>query len=61
MPRKARVSKAEPVDTVTGEGRIALSPMSSPRYSLDELIAGITEDNLHGQIDAGPAAGNEAL
>lgn len=28
-------------------------------YSLDELLAGVTSDNLYGEIDSGPAMGNE--
>jgi len=31
-----------------------------PRYTLDELVAGITPDNRHEEIDWGPAVGNEA-
>jgi antitoxin MazE len=30
------------------------------RYSLDELVAGITPDNRHEEIDWGPSVGNEA-
>lgn len=29
------------------------------RYALDELVAGITPDNRHDEIDWGPAVGNE--
>ncbi|MGQ0686620.1 AbrB/MazE/SpoVT family DNA-binding domain-containing protein [Bradyrhizobium sp.] len=29
------------------------------RYTLDELVAGITSDNRHGEIDWGPPVGNE--
>jgi len=27
--------------------------------SLDEMVAGITEENLHGEVGTGPAVGNE--
>ena len=30
------------------------------RYELDELVAGITLDNRHEEIDWGPSVGNEA-
>ena len=30
------------------------------RYTLDELVAGITPDNRHAEIDWGPSVGNEA-
>jgi len=29
------------------------------RYTLDELVSRITPDNRHGEIDWGPAVGNE--
>jgi antitoxin component of MazEF toxin-antitoxin module len=29
-------------------------------FTLDELVAQITPENLHGEIDPGNAAGNEA-
>ena len=29
------------------------------RYTLDELVAGITPDNRHEEIDWGPPVGNE--
>lgn len=30
------------------------------RYTLDELVAGITPNNRHEEIDWGPSVGNEA-
>lgn len=40
-------------------GKIVITPVSIPSWSLDELLAGITEDNLHHEIDSGYAVGNE--
>jgi hypothetical protein len=37
-----------------------LSERIKPRYTLDELLSGITEENKHGETDWGPAVGNEA-
>lgn len=31
----------------------------TPRYKLDDLLAGITPENLYGETDWGPAVGNE--
>ena len=42
--------------------RIALEPDSQvprPRPSLDELLAGVIESNLHGEVDFGPTVGEE--
>ncbi|QQO21642.1 AbrB/MazE/SpoVT family DNA-binding domain-containing protein [Bradyrhizobium diazoefficiens] len=38
---------------------IALPKRRKRRYALDELVAGITPDNRHDEIDWGPAVGNE--
>ena len=38
----------------------ALIIRASHELTLDELLAGITDDNLHGETDTGPAVGAEA-
>lgn len=32
-----------------------------PRYTLEELVAAITPENVHPEIDIGPAVGRETL
>ena len=41
----------------------AYSPanVSKPTYTLEDLLDQITEDNLHDEVDTGPAVGNEFL
>lgn len=41
------------------EGKIIIAPVSAPRLTLEELLAGITKENLHHEIDTGPAVGSE--
>lgn len=41
------------------DGNLVIVPVFK-RYDLSELLAGITEDNLHSEIDTGDAVGNEA-
>jgi len=41
------------------EGKIIVTPVSAPSWTLDELLAGITKDNLHTEVDTGLALGNE--
>jgi antitoxin MazE len=38
---------------------IIINPSRRPRRKLDDLLAGVTEDNLHGETDTGPAVGRE--
>ena len=41
------------------EGKLLLEP-AKPSYSLEELLAKVTKDNLHHEVETGLAVGNEA-
>jgi antitoxin MazE len=41
------------------EGKLVLEPVK-PTYSLEELLAQVTPDNLHQEIETGLPIGNEA-
>ncbi len=42
------------------DGKLVIEPVDdAPSYDLDELLAGMTEDNLHGEEPTGGAVGNE--
>ena len=41
------------------KGKIIVTPVSAPNWTLDELVAGITQDNLHTEVDTVFAIGNE--
>lgn len=36
-----------------------VSPVSQPKPELEQLMAKINKDNLPGEVDTGPAVGNE--
>lgn len=40
-------------------GKIIVTPVPAPSWTLDELLAGITKDNLHHEVETGFAIGNE--
>ncbi|HMA33776.1 MAG TPA: AbrB/MazE/SpoVT family DNA-binding domain-containing protein [Chloroflexia bacterium] len=40
-------------------GKLVVEPAATPGYDLDQLLAGITAENLPEEIDMGPAVGNE--
>ncbi len=48
-----------PVEVSLVDGKLVLTPVREPALSLDELLAQLTEDNLHREVDTGPAAGDE--
>jgi len=41
------------------EGRLILSPVKKPKYTLDELLAQVTPESLHDEIDFGAPLGKE--
>ena len=41
------------------KGKIIVTPVPAPSWTLDELLAGITKNNLHNEVDTGFAVGNE--
>jgi antitoxin MazE len=41
------------------EGKLLLEPVVGPKYTLEQLLAEVTEDNLHHEVETGQAVGNE--
>jgi len=57
---KAGVKTAVPNRSIPEE---AYSPanVSKPTYTLEDLLDQITDDNLHDEVDTGPAVGNTQI
>jgi antitoxin MazE len=47
------------VDLTLEAGRLVITPLPEPEVSLEELLAHITPQNLHSEIDFGGAVGRE--
>lgn len=47
------------VDLTIEDGKVILTPLETRSYTLDQLLAGMTEENVHGEISTGRAVGNE--
>ncbi len=41
------------------EGKLLLEPIIEPKYTLEQMLAEVTADNLHHEVDTGQAVGNE--
>ena len=39
--------------------KLVITPIAKPKLSLKQLLAKVTEENIHHEIDTGPAMGNE--
>lgn len=48
-----------PVELSLVDGRLVVIPIVRPTFTLEDLLAQVTEDNLHGEIETGPAVGRE--
>jgi antitoxin MazE len=48
------------VEVSLEEGRLIIAPIPESTLNLEALMAQVNEDNLHGEIEIGPAMGREA-
>lgn len=48
------------VELVVEDARLIVKTARQRKYTLDELLAQVTEENRHDEVDWGPPAGNEA-
>jgi antitoxin MazE len=42
------------VDLTLEDGRLVATPVTATRYRLEDLLAEVTPENIHGEVDAGP-------
>lgn len=55
---EARLGPGAAVELTVHDGRLVASPLARP-FTLRALLARVRADNLHGELDLGPAAGRE--
>jgi antitoxin MazE len=53
------LQKEAPVEIKLDNGHIIIAPLTKPEILLDQLLAQVTEDNMHHEVETGPAVGNE--
>ena len=59
--KEAGYALEQKVELVVTRGRIVIQPSENVTYSLDKLLAGITEDNAHSEFSFGKSVGKEAF
>lgn len=59
VAKRSSVHKGTLVDVTVEEGRIVATPIKNRKYSLEELVAKITDENRHEEVDFGPPVGKE--
>ena len=55
-----QIAAESEVELTMEEGKLIIAPVESPVFSLEELLAGITPENLHEAADWGEPVGKEA-
>ena len=53
------LEKETSVEVSMADGKLVISPVAERNPTLKQLLAKITEDNLHHEVDTGLAVGNE--
>ena len=47
------------VEVSLANGKLVITPVAQPKLSLRQLLAKVTKENLHHEVDTGTAIGNE--
>ena len=56
----AQLEQDSEVEISLVDGQILIKPIGPMSWKLDDLLLGVTKDNLHSETDTGSAMGNEA-
>ena len=59
IAREAQVDYDTPINILVDNGRIIITPLHQESYTLEELVGGITSENIHGETLTGGRRGNE--
>lgn len=53
------VSEGKAAEITVKDGSLVVTPVAGPVYTLDQLLEGMTSENMYGEISTGDAVGNE--
>ena len=56
---EAHLEQDSLVELALVDGKLIVVPVAEPALTLDQLLAGVTEQNLHREVVTGQATGNE--
>jgi antitoxin MazE len=56
--REFSLEAGKQAELIVKDGALIVRP-AGPVYSINDLVAGITAQNLHAETDTGPSVGNE--
>lgn len=53
------IDEDSPVELSLVDGALVIAPIHEKDITLEQLLSEVTEDNVHDEVDTGPAVGNE--
>jgi antitoxin MazE len=56
---EAGLGEGAPVELSVVDGTLVIRPLPQEPLTLEELLRGVTDQNLHGEWDTGPVVGRE--
>lgn len=59
LAAEAGLEKESAVEISLEAGKVVVTPVAKPKFTLEKLLAGVTRENLHHEVETGPASGNE--
>ena len=57
---ESKVEQGSIVEVSLEQGKIIVAPVAEPEFTLEDLLAKVTKQNLHEEIDTGFSRGKEA-
>ncbi len=57
--QEAGLQENAPITLSLVDGKLLIEPVPVVGFTLDELLAGVTEQNVHAEVNTGPAVGAE--
>jgi antitoxin MazE len=59
LATEAHLAEEVVVEIAVAKGKLIIAPMKKQIYALEELVSGITDENIHDEDIWGPAVGRE--
>lgn len=56
---ETNLTRGSAVDLKLEDGKLIAVPITEKKYTLKELLAAVSEDNIHGEFDSGDVSGKE--
>jgi antitoxin MazE len=56
----SRIAQGSLVEVTIEKGKLVITPITVPEYSLNQLLAKVRQRNLHAEVDTGSATGRES-